>query len=202
MSPIGQVSFHVQGDIGGVGVSRFTFVTQSSGAIVATDANAVAAAARALFNTMATNIPSGVSWTADPTCHVYDHITGLVQQPVVMTVIPAAVNGSGGNNWAAGVGARINWKTATLSGRRLIKGATFLAPLASTSFGSSGSVTAGTVTALNTAVATYLAALTTANLNPAVWHRPKKGTQAGGLAGIVFGGVASSTPASLRSRRR
>jgi hypothetical protein len=99
------------------------------------------------------------------------------------------------------VGARVNWKTSTLHGRRLIKGATFLVPLAGVGFGTDGSISPGLKSALDNGAASYLTAMTGATLYPVVWHRPAKGATSGGLDGIVFAGITSLTPAGLRSRR-
>jgi hypothetical protein len=201
MAQIAEISYNVQGDIGGVGISRFWFAPQTPGNVTGSQVNAAAAAARALLFAAAAYIPTPVTWTCNAQSNVYDPASGLVQGPLVVSSLPATVTGTGGNTFAAGVGARINWKTSTLSGRRLVRGALFLAPLASSGFSSAGAVANPVVTALNAAVATYLSALTTASLYPIVWHRPAKGTFTGGLQAIVFAGVCSSVPASLRSRR-
>jgi hypothetical protein len=198
---IGEVSFHVQGDIGGIGVSRFWFAPQTPVAITQANANAVAAAGRAFLQAASASMPAGISWTCDAQVNVYDVHTGLVQGPIVISALPAAVTGAGGSGFPAGVGARVNWKTAQVQGRRLIRGAIFVAPLSNSAFTTSGAVSSTFVTSQNAAAATYLGAVTTANLNPIIWHRPPKGTFAGGALGIVFAGVTSSVPASLRSRR-
>lgn len=201
MAPVGEIAWHVSGDIGGLGISRFRFVTQTSGTIVQTDANAVAAAVRLFLNPLASNIPSTVTWTCDPVCKVYDHITGLVLPPVPITTVPAPVVGSSSAAHGAGLGLRVNWKTDTVSGRRLIKGATFVVPLASGAYQSDGSIFGTVITTANNAAAAYLAAVTTANCNPVIWHRPPKGATSGGLTGVTFAGQGSTTPAGLRSRR-
>jgi hypothetical protein len=201
MPQVGEIAFHVQGDIGGVGISRFRFTRQDAGSIMGTDVNAAAAAARALLAAGATYYPTPISWTCQAQVDIYDVASGLVQGPLIVTALPATVNGTGGSSFSAGTGGRINWKTSTLSGRRLLKGATFLVPLSATAFTSNGAVANGTVTAINTAVATYINAMTTATLYPVIWHRPKKGATVGGLTGIVTAGALSATPSGLRSRR-
>lgn len=201
MAQIAEISYNVQGDIGGTGISRFWFIPQVAGAISTANVNAAAAAARGLLFAAAGNTPTPITWTCNSQANVYDWATGLVQGPLAVTSLPGVVTGSGGSNFAAGVGARINWKTATVVGRRLIRGAVFIAPLASVSFAASGSVQPTFVGTMNAAAATYLAALGTAGLTAVVWHRPPKGTFVGGQTGIITAGVTSSVPASLRSRR-
>lgn len=201
MPQLGEIMYNVQGDIGGQGVSRFRFVRQNAGNISGADANAAAAAARLLLNAAAGVLPSAVTWTCNAQCNIYDSASGLVQGPLIITSLPATVTGSGGTNWAAGVGARVNWKTSTLQGRRLIRGATFVIPLAGGAFGPGGSLQASQITALNAGAAAYLNAMTTALLYPVIWHRPAKGSLTGGTTGIVFAGTTSSVPSGLRSRR-
>lgn len=198
---VGEVAFHVQGDIGGTGISRFRFVRQDSAAITGTDCNAVAAAAKSMLNALVAYIPTSVTWTCQGQVNVYDVASGLVQGPLVVGSLPATVTGTGGVQFGAGLGARINWKTSTLSGRRLLKGATFVVPFASAGYAASGGILAAALTAGNTAAGGYLTALTTAALYPVIWHRPPKGTHTGGVTGIVYAGIMSAVPAGLRSRR-
>jgi hypothetical protein len=192
---------HVQGDIGGIGISRLRFQRSDAGPITAPDVNTAAAAVQKLFLAANAYIPSIINIVCMSTCDVYDAATGLVQGPITVGSLPATIVGEASGTYAAGVGARLNWKTATISGRRLLKGCTYYVPLAPAAFMTSGAVAAGVVTALDTAAAAYLSAMSTGNLVPVVWHRPKKGTQAGGLTGAITAYAASSTPAGLRSRR-
>jgi hypothetical protein len=201
VAQIAEISWHVAGDIGGVGVSRFWFVRQDAASITGSNANAAAAASRLVLNGAAGVIPSPITWTCDPQVNIYESTSGLVQGPLVLSSVPAAVAGSGGSNFPAGTGARVNWKTATLQGRRLIRGAVFIVPLAGVAFGANGSLQATQVSNINAGAASYLTAMTTALLYPVVWHRPAKATFTGGTYGIVFAGITSSTPAGLRSRR-
>jgi hypothetical protein len=143
-----------------------------------------------------------VNWTCQAQVDVYDVNTGVVQGPLLITALPATVTGTGAGNYPAGTGGRLNWKTSTLVGRRLLKGSLFMVPFAPTAYAGTGSITTAVASALNTAATTYLNALTSATLYPVIWHRPAKGATSGGLTGIVYAGVMSNTPASLRSRRR
>jgi hypothetical protein len=201
MPQVAELAWHVQGDIGGIGISRLRFTRQDAGSITGADVNAAMAASKGLFIAAGNNTPSVVSWVPQAQVNIYDVVTGLVQGPLVATSLPTSVVGSGGTAFGAGLGARMNWKTATLSGRRLLKGATFFVPMTSGSFSGSGAVASSVITSLNTAAATYLTAMTTATLYPVIWHRPPKGTHTGGVTGIVFAGTTSNVPAGLRSRR-
>lgn len=201
MAQLGTVSWQVSGDIGGLGVSRFRFTRQDSASLTGPDCDAAAAASHGLLNAMGTFFPSSITWSCSPIVEINDHITGLVQPGLPITSLPAAVVGGGVSGHGAGLGARINWKTDTLSGRRLIKGATYLVPLNPNAFDGGGGVAAAVATDGTNAAMAYLAAMATASLSPMIWHRPPKGTFTGGLTGVIFAGQCSLTPAGLRSRR-
>lgn len=201
MPQVGEIQWHVSGDIGGTGVSRFRFTRQDSGNLTGTDVAAAAAATRSILAGLTTYIPTAVSWQCQAQVNVYDINSGLVQPPWILGSIPSQVTGSGSGTYAGGNGMRLNWKTSTIEGRRLLRGATFLVPCASGAYTGSGGVIASAQSAANSGAASYLTAMAAASLEPVVWHRPLKGTTSGGLIGIIISGVASSVPATLRSRR-
>jgi hypothetical protein len=150
---------------------------------------------------MTAQLPSNITWSCEPLVNIYDSGTGLVQGPLTVTALPANVSGTPSGSYGGGTGVRINWKTSTLQGRRLIRGSTYLVPLANTAYSGQGGITASIAANLTAACTTYLTAMTTAALYPVIWHRPLKGTFVGGTYGIITAGVASVIPASLRSRR-
>lgn len=201
MVQVAEIDFHVSGDYGGVGVSRFRFTRQDSTGITVSDCNLAAAAAKAIFAAAVSYIPSVVGWTCQPQVNIYEVSTGLVDAPLFLTTIPATAQGSASGTWAAGSGCRINWKTSTVHGRRLMRGALYLVPLAAAGFGSTGAVLSTARTAIDAACATYLTAMAGGQLYPVVWSRPAKGTFSGGTTGIITAGISSPTPSSLRSRR-
>ena len=197
---VAEVSVKVTGDIGGAGISRFRFIRNDAGVITVADCNAAGAAVKGLYSTT-TLWPSGVVWAVQPAVEVFQIDNALVQGFLTMSTVPTPVTGTGGSVWAAGIGARINWKTATVSGRRLLKGSTYMVPLVSNAFGTSGAVAGTTVTSLSSAASAYFSAMTAAALTPVIWHRPLKGATTGGLIGPINAAVVNSTPAGLRSRR-
>lgn len=201
MPQVAEIEYIVSGDYGGVGVSRFRFTRRDSTAITGADVNAVAASARKIFLAAAPYIPSVVGWTCQAIANVYDVDSALVQGPLSISSLPATAQGSASGTWAAGSGCRVNWKTSTIRGRRMLRGATYLIPLAAGGFGSTGAVLSTARSAIDAACATYINELTTAQLYPVVWHRPLKGQTSGGMTGVIFAGLSSPTPSSLRSRR-
>jgi hypothetical protein len=201
MAPIiGEIQYHMSGDIGGIGVSRFRFLGSSTTPSTA-DVAAAAAAVKGLFSAMASYLPQQIQWTCASTANVFDAATGLVQGPLVVSPLPTVVSGSLSGNYPAGVGARLTWKTGTIHGRRLIRGTWYLVPLASGGFQSTGAVGGGVVTGMANAASAYLSAMNTANLTPVVWHRPPPKTESGGVVAAITAYTVSSTPAGLRSRR-
>jgi hypothetical protein len=201
MSQIAELQINVSGDIGGIGVSRLRFVRQDAASITGVDCNAAAAAAMAMVNSMKTYIPTFVTWALNPEVHLYDIASGLVAPPLSVTTVPGSVTGVGGSTAIAGIGARLNWHTSTMVGRRILRGAFFWVPLASGMASSTGAVSGSVQTAVNGSSATYVNAMTTAMLYPVVWHRPAKGASTGGMMGIITSGSCSAVPAGLRSRR-
>ena len=199
--PVCEVQVVLTGDIGGRGISRFRFLPSLAGTAPSTaDVNAAGAAVRALYASAAF-LPTGVSAQVQAAVEYFEPDTALVQGTVTMTTVPNVVSGSLAGNYAGGNGARINWKTSTISGRRLLRGATFMIPMASVEFTSTGALSSACQTALINAGNAYIAAMNTAGTTPVVWHRPPKGTHAGGLVGVINAVAVSSTPSSLRSRR-
>jgi hypothetical protein len=201
MPQVAELQWKVAGDIGGVGISTLRFTRQDAAAITGADCNAAAAAAHNLFNAAVGSLPLDVTWSCNTQVDIYDSVTGAVQGPLTVNTVPSPVVGTVSGTYAAGSGARVNWKTSTLQGRRLLRGATYLVPLAGPGFTSNGSVSSGIITALNGGAGAYLTAMTSAQLYPVIWHRPLKGQHAGGVTGIVYAAVTSATPAGLRSRR-
>lgn len=201
MPQVAEVAWHISGDIGGIGVSRFRFVRQDSASITGPDVTAVATASAAFFTAVKSYLPIGCTWSISPQVNIYDSASGVVQGPLNIGSPPANVLGAGSGNYGGGTGARVNWHTSTLVGRRLLKGALFLVPLGTPGYAANGAINSTAVTTVNSAATTYLTAMTTAVLYPVIWHRPKKGATSGGMVGTVFSGVCSATPAGLRSRR-
>jgi hypothetical protein len=201
MVQVGEIQWHVSGDVGGVGISRFRFIRQDSGTITGADAHAAAVACQNVLGAGTQWLPTGVTWVCQPEVPIYDAQTGLVQGPLVLGTLPPSVVGGASGAYPAGTGARINWRTSTLHGRRMLKGATFYVPLAGTAYAAGGDISSAVITQINTGPVNYLTAMAAAALEPVVWHRPLKGQTSGGVTGITYSGICSPVPASLRSRR-
>lgn len=158
---------------------------------------------RAFFLAIASFIPSPCTVQVAGSGDVIDDDEGELQG-TWSGATPGVVGGSGGA-YAAPSGALVSWTTSTVRRGRILRGRTFLVPLASSNYTTSGQVTSGTVSTIQTA-ATALVSAFAGDL--VVWGRPVWDYQtdpptkiASGTNGIVTGAVAQSKVATLRTRR-
>ena len=113
------------------------------------------------------------------------------------TTAPAAVVGGPGSDYAAPVGAVVNWLTNTVIGRRRVMARTFLVPCQSGVFDTDGTMVASFLTTLRTAATALSTSFGTAGF--LAWHRPVNGT---GGQGVPLTAVRVPDKACvLRSRR-
>lgn len=198
---VAEVRALIAGDVGGQGISRFRFIRNDAGIITVADCNAAGAAVQGLYNGMKVWLPASITVTVQPLVELFDPGSALIQGGLTMTSVPGGVTGQASGGYSAGVGCRINWKTNQISGRRMLKGSTYMVPLGGNAYISNGSLNAGPVNQATTSGNAYIAAMTAANLVPVIWHRPHKGFTTGGLTGVVNALQVPTTPAGLRSRR-
>lgn len=178
---------------GGAGYSTF----YSTAPVSPADAQAFANAVAAFFGDVDTFIPSNVTISFDSEVRYLQDASG--QLVAVQNVTPPAqVPGVAAGAYAAGAGARIDWRTSSIVNGRRVVGRTFLVPIIGSSFESDGTIVAGTLTALGTAATNYIAALAGVR-SAVVWHRPING--AGGSIATISSGNVPDKSALLRSRR-
>jgi hypothetical protein len=201
MPEIAVLAANVSGDIGGTGISRIHVVKGTGDPPSATDCSTAAAAWRTMWFTLAGFIPTDTQWTWNSSATVIDSASAGLVGFVALSSVPLPVTGSNAGAYAAGNGARIDWRTATVNGRRQMRAANFLVPLGSTGFDATGRVSSGFATNASNAGQTFLASLSSAGMNLVSYHRPAKGATVGGTFGPVTSLLIPSTPATLRSRR-
>ena len=97
---------------------------------------------------------------------------------------------------AAGVGACASWKTGGIINGRTLRGRTFIAPLATSSYETDGTLSPTVITGMNAFIAGLMGS------GPrAVWHRPPTtGGSDGNSDGVIAGSVRDRA-AFLSSRR-
>lgn len=158
-----------------------------------------------LFTALKNYVPTGVTWTIPS---VADQVTvenGELSGTATWTGGGTVLSSGGAVDYKPGVGARLRWSTGGIVGGRHVVGTTFLVPLTSQEY-PNGVVQAGTRSAIETAMAAYIA---DANFVPVVYskevladptHTPPIAHRDGQINAITSGTVATGET-WLRSRR-
>lgn len=157
---------------------------------------AAAVAVHGFFEAFRHSLPGSVDIDIRPTAEVIDEASGQITSTVDFAV-PPTVHGGTGDNYSAATGAVVNWNTQDYVGGRRVRGRTFLVPLATSAFDSSGDIASANLTAIRTAAAGLITAPIDHPLS--VWRRPVGG--AGGSSHVVSSATVPDLGAVLRSRR-
>lgn len=178
---------------GAPGYSNFFFGGEPS---APADAESAAQAVSDMFALFDTWLPTPVSVSILPTADVLDESTGNITSQVDITP-PDVIEGGSTGTYSAASGAVINWNTSAYVNGRRVRGRTFLVPLTTSAYDSSGDLTSAVLTGIRNG-AGYLTS--GASLMPfVVWSRPRAG--AGGTAHPVVSATVPDKGAVLRSRR-
>lgn len=190
------------GDIGGNGVSRFHWKTVADAPITPDDCDTVIAALTTFYTAVKPDLPGWISYRIQADTRVIDEASGeLVRMSSGSGVPPLMTGGAGANATPAGVGVRLNWVTGHVLNKRLMRGATFLVPLAQGAWGPSGSIASASQSRILTAALKLIDDLQVGGTPMQVYHRPAKGATTGGVAAQIDVVKVGTTPASLRTRR-
>lgn len=166
-----------------------TFYAEADGTV------AIGVAAAAFFQAVKAMIPTGTTITVPSGGDVIEETTGtLVGTWGTSSTTVISCTGSGA--FAAGVGARAVWTTSAIRGGRRVRGSTFVVPLTTGYYESNGTLSAGAVTAMQTAIENFLVQVPT---QARVWSRPRPGLP--GAAVQINTGQAPDRVSWLRSRR-
>lgn len=170
----------------GEGVSTFYFDEAHTGFV---------ADLTALFADLSTPVPSGVSWVIPNTGDLIDIATGALSG--TWTDGTAGTPGAGNlNDYAAGVGMRIQWGTSGIRNGRRVKGSTFIVPIGVNYYDSNGTLDTGLLAAMQTSVNTFFTACA-GNLR--IYSRPTD-TQSG-QENVAISATLVDRVSWLRSRR-
>lgn len=154
-----------------------------------------AALLRTYFSAIADQFPIGLSWAFPSGGELINDVNGEVTGSWTDTPV-TSVTGTGGINYAAGVGTYTRWLTGGVVDGRRVQGRTFMTPLASTGYDSSGTLATATVTDFQTAAQV----LVDATPDLLIWSRGSEADP----TGMSFPVVATVQPDKvswLRSRR-
>jgi hypothetical protein len=151
-------------------------------------------------------LPSGLTITVPSSGDVLDEQTGNITGSWSVGTAAAVVTGTGSGGYAGNAGLVVHWLTSTIANTRRLRGRTFVVPLVSLSYDSTGSLTPASITTATNAAA---ALVTSSGTLLQVWHRPvyskPKTTPptliTPGSRGVVTGSRVPDLAVSLRSRR-
>lgn len=172
----------------GPGVSTFYLAAGTSA--FAGDFQTFFQAIKALF-------PAGVTITVPNTGDEIDAATGALAGTWTDSG-GSTTTGTGATGFIRGVGIRLTWTTNGIFSGRRVKGSTFLAPVVTGTYDSSGIPTTGTVTALEAAGAALISGV---GNNLAIWSRPNNVSGNNGTSSTVVQAVLPQAVSWLRSRR-
>src|SRR6478752_4701630 len=95
------------------------------------------AALRTFFDSLKLAFPAPLQWSFPGSGDVLDSATGTLTGGWTDTT-PSSVTATGSGQHASGVGMFVKWNTAAIVGGRRLKGRTFLCPLGSGQYESTG----------------------------------------------------------------
>jgi hypothetical protein len=153
------------------------------------------AAFLSFFDALKTYLPDDVQVTVPSSGDSMSEIGGAITNSWA-AVGGGVVSGTSSGTFAIGQGVRIVWDTDGIRNGRHVRGTTFLVPVVSTVYDTSGRVAPAVQTAITTAANNLRTALSGALV---IWSRPK-GVQ-GGILSPVTSVQVPETPTALRSRR-
>jgi len=155
----------------------------------------LASDAYTFFDAIKALLPSSVSITVPGAGDLIEDSDGSLAGTWSSTGV-GTVTGTSGLSYAAGVGARIVWRTNGIRNGRRVRGSTFICPLVTTVFEGNGTLTSAAMTTLGNA-ATALAA----GGRLLVWSRPTPPGGSDGDSNAVLNATVPDRVTALRSRR-
>lgn len=184
------------GYTGSPGYTKLHFVPAVTAGPTVAEVNAAAASSRVLLAATAANMPTGVSYACASVAQYFSDAGVLLgEQPV--SVLPSAINGSGGTTYPGGVGAVIYWNTGSVNGGHKVRGRTYLVPLANNVFSSDGTLSTAFVSSLQAAVNTFVGTNPPPCVNTRTLGKPGRSNN---TIQVLSGSVKDRT-AFLRTRR-
>ena len=193
------------GTSGGPGITQIALLGAVGGSWNPGGEQAAVNAMRAFWDSVKAYLPNELTLTVSPVVDYYNRETGVLLGSNIAATPPAAVIGTATGVYAGGAGLKVTWETGQIRDGRRVRGATYVVPLDSASFTTTGTISPTTKTAFNNAAATFKSAIVTGNMAVGVWSRPRENhptlPDRDGAAFEVTQGVCSSKSAILRGRR-
>lgn len=160
------------------------------------DASDAANSMYSFFDQITGQLPQDVIINISEEGAVVDDATGK-QVDIVALASQSTVTGVGAGPYSAPSGCAVRWNTAGVVGGRLVKGHSFIVPLANLAYQTDGSLASAAVTALQNAAD---ASIATQALPRVVYSRPTATRPLGVFSPITTASIPDRA-AVLRSRR-
>lgn len=190
------------GTSGGPGVTQMAVYGDVGGAWGASSSQAAVNAVRQFWDSLKALLPDELKLQVSPVIDDYDTVSGDLVGSYVAATAPVQVVGTSAQSYVGGAGAKITWNTGQIRNGKRVKGSTFIVPIASTVFGPTGTVSAGSILTINTAAAAMLSQLAAGGSTMAVWSRPGPPSKPrAGFSTQVISGTCNVKSAILRGRR-
>lgn len=153
------------------------------------------AALGTFYNAVKSLFPTAVTWQIPSAGDTINSDTGRLAGSWSGGTA-ATVAGTSATAYAGGTGILVRWLTNTvLAGRKFI-GHTYMLPTTTATYDTTGKIASAAATTMQTAVDALVAGSALV-----VYHRPPKGTFAGGFFAEQTAGVVVGTVTSLKTRR-
>lgn len=149
----------------------------------------------AFFTAVAGRFITGLTWRIPSAGDTINDADGSLAGSWVATGGGSVVSSAGAGQYAAGTGVRVRWETGTIVGKRRLKGATYMLPIAGAGYDNDGTITSTYLTTFQNAANTLVSAG-----GLLVWHRNTPGGSDGTSAAVVSA-VVPDRVSSLRTRR-
>ena len=176
------------GGVVGPSVSTFYFTSSGTG---------FSASLQAFFQAIKASLPDDVVVTVPNTGDIINDDDGTLAG-IWTDSGGSTTTGTSTSRFAQGAGMRVNWLTGGTRGGRRVTGTTFLVPMSSDGFDTTGAVSTAQVALVQTAAS---ALVTAESPDFVVWGKPHSKAAADGESNVIISALARSAPTGLRSRR-
>lgn len=178
------------------GAPGYNILHASASGLLSTAVNNFVSGLDALAGALSALTTSAMHLQAEQVVKQLDPATGDLISLETASTATTAWSGAFSALGGGASGAVIGWKTTGVNRGRVVRGRTFVVPIARDEYDPDGTLLAGAITALNTAATNYR---TSAAYESVVWSRPRAG--AGGAAFPITAHQVRDKAAILRSRR-
>lgn len=157
-------------------------------------------AVQTFWTSLKDSIQGGYQLQVQPVVELHNETTGELSGEFAAASAKPTLQTQNTSAFAAGVGARIDWRTLVIKNGRRVRGRTFVLPLATASYEVNGTIAEVTRTGIGTAATKLITDLDAAGTSLAVWSRPSEKHPVGALSPVSVA-VVPDKVAFLSGRR-